>query len=303
MTSLASSTPTRRKKGRAPAIPTASTSSLSHIPGSPLASNGSTPTLRKRRPAPAPPIPLPKAPVEEHQSSLPTIALDEGISVKSDSVTDASTDLLSSIENVSVSDTMDTSLNVSIDTENDMFMGQISPSQFAECTNLHVNGPQQKIIPLGQTLLDDSIGQNVKELDGDDVVYRRTIVPLEIMSPVGTISGDRFEESFKAQSASSDRQWEKVKENKESLNKNRQSQVSLTPSTPGNTPEADAMFAANKSSHGKWKRRKGPAPSLPVPPRKVLQMLPLQEIRHELEVIEVQQLGLEKQVGRFTGIH
>ncbi|EDV51636.1 MICAL-like protein 1 [Drosophila erecta] len=51
----------------------------------------------------------------------------------------------------------------------------------------------------------------------------------------------------------------------------------------------------NKSTHGKWKRRKGPAPAVPIPPRKVLQRLPLQEIRHEFEIIAVQQLGLEKQ--------
>ena len=51
----------------------------------------------------------------------------------------------------------------------------------------------------------------------------------------------------------------------------------------------------DKSAQGKWKRRKGPAPALPIPPRKVIQMLPLQDIRHELEVIEVQQQGLEKQ--------
>ncbi|XP_032594080.1 MICAL-like protein 1 isoform X2 [Drosophila grimshawi] len=54
-------------------------------------------------------------------------------------------------------------------------------------------------------------------------------------------------------------------------------------------------YPDNKSSHGKWKHRKGPAPAIPITPRKALQMIPLQEIRHELEIIEVQQQGLEKQ--------
>lgn len=54
----------------------------------------------------------------------------------------------------------------------------------------------------------------------------------------------------------------------------------------------------HRSLKGKWKRKKGPAPNVPnfsTPQRRILQMLPLQEIRQELDVIELQQQGLEKQ--------
>lgn len=92
----------------------------------------------------------------------------------------------------------------------------------------------------------------------------------------------------------SERQWEKMKDNKEAQNRNRQSQISLS-SQKSQESQDPIPYVLNKSSHGKWKRRKGPAPQIPLPQKKVLQMLPLQEIRHELEVIEVQQQGLEKQ--------
>lgn len=85
---------------------------------------------------------------------------------------------------------------------------------------------------------------------------------------------------------------ERSKDNKEAQNRQRQSQASII------SASSDSMPYLNKSSHGKWKRRKGPAPGLPgyaQPQRRILQMLPLQEIRQELEVIEVQQQGLEKQ--------
>lgn len=47
--------------------------------------------------------------------------------------------------------------------------------------------------------------------------------------------------------------------------------------------------------YGKWKRKKGPAPSRPVPQRRTIKCLPLSEIRRELDLIEIQQQGLEKQ--------
>lgn len=54
----------------------------------------------------------------------------------------------------------------------------------------------------------------------------------------------------------------------------------------------------NKSTYGKWKKRKGPAPSRPVPQRRTIKALPMGEIRRELELIEIQQQGLERQ-----GVH
>lgn len=137
---------------------------------------------------------------------------------------------------------------------------------------------------------------------------------------------------------SHDRQWQKVKENKESLNKNRQSQLSTASSSPESaslcvlttddrrdrtpSPATTAALAkakalpppySNKSTFGKWKRRKASAPLPPILASSStssivmhdkksanggvggVQMLPLTDIRYELEVIEVQQQGLEKQ--------
>lgn len=133
-------------------------------------------------------------------------------------------------------------------------------------------------IPIDSSLLEDIPDKSLNSLPAEEsITYRRTIVPSTFESP---------------QARGNDRQWEKMKENKESLNKNRQSQILNSPSNA----EVDALYGnANKSSYGKWKRRKGPAPALPIPPKKALQMLPLHEIRHELEVIDVQQQGLEKQ--------
>lgn len=108
------------------------------------------------------------------------------------------------------------------------------------------------------------------KLEEEEVSYRRKIFPLS-----DSVDNDCDN-------------VECIKDNKEAENRQRQSQYSLNDSIP----------YLNKSSHGKWKRRKGPAPALPgfaQPQKRVLQMLPLQEIRHELEVIEVQQQGLEKQ--------
>ncbi|XP_050327932.1 mucin-5AC isoform X3 [Bactrocera neohumeralis] len=123
------------------------------------------------------------------------------------------------------------------------------------------------------------------EQEETNVVYRRVIVPPSLETPTR-------ETNPLLDSGSHDRQLEKMKDNKEAQNRNRQSQISAS----SGAEDCDITSTPyNKSAHGKWKRRKGPAPALPIPPRKVLQMLPLQEIRHELDIIEVQQQGLEKQ--------
>ncbi|XP_017474982.1 PREDICTED: COPII coat assembly protein sec16-like isoform X3 [Rhagoletis zephyria] len=122
------------------------------------------------------------------------------------------------------------------------------------------------------------------EQEESNVVYRRVLVPPSMETPT--------RESNPLLEGLHDRQLEKLKDNKEAQNRNRQSQISAS----SGAEDCDMSSTPyNKSAHGKWKRRKGPAPALPIPPRKVLQMLPLQEIRHELEIIEVQQQGLEKQ--------
>lgn len=130
------------------------------------------------------------------------------------------------------------------------------------------NESQRRLIPLEESLIEEASTSNSSASKSEEVTYRRKIIPLS-------------EEN-------GDDDAEILKDNKEAENRHRQSQISLS----------DSMPYLNKSSHGKWKRRKGPAPALPgfaQPQKRVLQMLPLQEIRHELEVIEVQQQGLEKQ--------
>lgn len=123
------------------------------------------------------------------------------------------------------------------------------------------------------------------EQEESNVVYRRVIVPPNLETPTR-------ETNPLHDNGLHDRQLEKMKDNKEAQNRNRQSQISAS----SGAEDCDITATPyNKSAHGKWKRRKGPAPALPIPPRKVLQMLPLQEIRHELDIIEVQQQGLEKQ--------
>lgn len=127
-----------------------------------------------------------------------------------------------------------------------------------------------------------------EEVDEANVVYRRVLIPHNLETP--THERNPLIDDLNRSSSVGERQLEKLKDNKEANNRNRQSQISAASS---GAEDNDPLF--NKSAHGKWKRRKGPAPALPIPPRKVLQMLPLQEIKHELEIIEVQQQGLEKQ--------
>lgn len=135
--------------------------------------------------------------------------------------------------------------------------------------------PLRRLIPLEECLVEEGTTHNHQP----EVTYRRKIVPLSPSAPP--------ENSFENRS----------KDDKEAQNRQRQSQGSIINMRSG-SETSDSLPYLNKSSHGKWKRRKGPAPGLPgyaQPQRRILQMLPLQEIRQELEVIEVQQQGLEKQ--------
>ena len=150
-----------------------------------------------------------------------------------------------------------------------------STSELTESlTNLDssIEAAPRRIIPLEECLVEEKAPQ-----ESEEIIYRRKIVPL---SPSASESFENLERS---------------KDNKEAQNRQRQSQCSMVKTESVST---DSLPYLNKSAHGKWKRRKGPAPSAPgfsTPQRRILQMLPLQEIRQELEVIEVQQQGLEKQ--------
>ncbi|XP_053694252.1 MICAL-like protein 1 isoform X2 [Sabethes cyaneus] len=146
--------------------------------------------------------------------------------------------------------------------------------------------PNQRLITLDASLFNnegESKESSTKVSSSESVVYRRTIIPLKVDDDSPTL-----------EATTSERQWEKMKDNKEAQNRNRQSQTSPI----GNfQPESFNSIMTNKSQQGKWKRRKGPAPALPMPlpERKTIKMLPLKEIRQEMDIIETQQQGLEKQ--------
>lgn len=90
-------------------------------------------------------------------------------------------------------------------------------------------------------------------------------------------------------------EWDGEKHAKDEENRSRQNN-----SSQGYTEEAEEEHPASattgdKSRQGKWKRKKGPAPARPVPQRRTIRSLPMAEIRRELEMIEMQQQGLERQ--------
>ncbi|XP_065073834.1 MICAL-like protein 2 isoform X2 [Ochlerotatus camptorhynchus] len=147
--------------------------------------------------------------------------------------------------------------------------------------------PTQRLITLDASLIgnDSDLNEPIsRAASNDSVVYRRTIIPLKV---------DDDSLTLETTTTTSERQWEKMKDNKEAQNRNRQSQISPTSSQN----DSYNNLISNKSQQGKWKRRKGPAPALPVPlpERKTIKMLPLKEIRQEMDIIETQQQGLEKQ--------
>ncbi|XP_037030174.1 nucleolar protein dao-5 isoform X2 [Bradysia coprophila] len=275
--SLASSSGSahRRKKCRAPLPPAMLAKSSNELSvskeNSPTHSTRTSPSPRKKRPAPAPP------------SSTPKYALQSIPSIVAGSLSDLTTD-----ETIYVT-AVDTTV-----VDGDTFTPKdCSTDTTTEESLTNDNITTMRLIPLEASLLEDSQKNSADHRsvdESDSVVFRRRIVPYTSDSA----TDDSANYNDKSMNVTDDlvehnaRQWQKMKENKETQNKNRQSQISLS------SPEPDHIYS-NKSSYGKWKRRKGPAPALPVPPRKILQMVPLQEIRHELEVIEVQQLGLEKQ--------
>ncbi|KAG4074277.1 hypothetical protein HA402_008686 [Bradysia odoriphaga] len=275
--SLASSSGSaqRRKKCRAPLPPAMLAKSSNELSvskeNSPTHSTRTSPSPRKKRPAPAPPSSTPKHTLQP----IPSIVADSLSDLTTDEtiyVTAVDTTVIDGATIAPKDSTTDTTTEESLTNDNITTM---------------------RLIPLEASLLEDSRKNSVEHQsidESDSVVFRRRIVPYTSESA----TDDSASYNDKSMNVTDDlveqnaRQWQKMKENKETQNKNRQSQISLS------SPEPDHIYS-NKSSYGKWKRRKGPAPALPVPPRKILQMVPLQEIRHELEVIEVQQLGLEKQ--------
>lgn len=60
-------------------------------------------------------------------------------------------------------------------------------------------------------------------------------------------------------------------------------------------PSNQEHYKLHKSIHGKWKRKKGPAPQCPIPQRRRIKPMPMEDIKQELLDIEIKQQELERQ--------
>lgn len=294
-----------RKSRRAPLppapvkelFPSNETNNNSSKTSTPNSSTVGTPkSARKKRPAPAPP-----KPARLDSAHVPQIQVANTIDVQS-----------KNLNSYPLQSELDSKLS---DEEKALLEGKISQSSM-HCneTDLTLSPTSKRsskrLIPLDRELLeehgplqyvDDGSSQcddlkernqlkySPSEADESNVVYRRILIPQNLETP--THEHNPLVENLNKSPPLGERQLEKIKDNKEANNRNRQSHISVA--SLGAADDNDPLF--NKSAHGKWKRRKGPAPALPIPARRSLQMLPLQEIKHELEIIEVQQQGLEKQ--------
>ncbi|KYQ47404.1 MICAL-like protein 1 [Trachymyrmex zeteki] len=84
--------------------------------------------------------------------------------------------------------------------------------------------------------------------------------------------------------------WEDQKTNKDEANRNRQSLSSISC-----TDSSYMSSYTDKSVQGKWKRKKGPAPPRPIPHRRKIKVISMKDVKLELDEIELQQQGLERQ--------
>lgn len=109
--------------------------------------------------------------------------------------------------------------------------------------------------------------------------------------PIATASTSEQSPMNKSANKENSLLWEDQKTNKDEANRNRQSftQVSSCDESFHYKPYLD------KSVEGKWKRKKGPAPPCPIPHRRKIKVMSLKDVKMELDEIEMQQQGLEKQ--------
>lgn len=82
---------------------------------------------------------------------------------------------------------------------------------------------------------------------------------------------------------------ENVKSKKEADNINRKNEM-MNQSTPDMN-----QLRQDKAEEGQWRKKKGPAPARPLPPKRAVKKLPRKAINQELFDIEVKQVNLEKQ--------
>ncbi|XP_046594982.1 MICAL-like protein 1 isoform X1 [Neodiprion lecontei] len=87
--------------------------------------------------------------------------------------------------------------------------------------------------------------------------------------------------------------WDDQKSSKDETNRNRQSLFNI-PDTDEGGQHYSAAFV-DKSAQGKWKRKKGPAPPRPIPHKRKIKVMSIKDVKLELDEIELQQQGLEKQ--------
>ncbi|XP_076243448.1 MICAL-like protein [Calliopsis andreniformis] len=118
--------------------------------------------------------------------------------------------------------------------------------------------------------------------------------PVSTSSPCGTtFKSLNIEESpIIGQYSTTDNhdEWRETKFNKDEFNKTRRNLAHDL-----NNESINYKPVIDKSIHGKWKRKKGPAPPCPVPHRRKIKVISLKDVKLELDEIELQQQGLEKQ--------
>ncbi|KAJ8686467.1 hypothetical protein QAD02_022261 [Eretmocerus hayati] len=88
------------------------------------------------------------------------------------------------------------------------------------------------------------------------------------------------------------RLWDDEKLSKEEANRNTKSLSS----------SATSQIEQQQTLDSRWKRKKGPAPQRPIPFRRKIKVMSMKDVKLELDQIEMQQQGLEKQGVRLEQI-
>ena len=86
-----------------------------------------------------------------------------------------------------------------------------------------------------------------------------------------------------------------VKSRKDADNINRKNELLSRSDISRKQIEAPSPMPADKAEEGQWRKKKGPAPPRPLPPKRSVKKLPRKAINQELFDIEVKQAGMELQ--------